>query len=212
MGSKYPCHDHSFILGNHIFRSVNLSFNKPISIYRLLATWLASTGAKAWDLGQFSNISWAYPSNPISLGSVSGRVANEVVQDQSSEIDYLRAWGVKLTLTGIVASMAVNALVTGLIVFKIFKVFLEVKATRTSVERTLGSTGGTKFRHVIFVIIESGMALFAIQLVRVGLLILPVQSQPISFTNIQAVDLVIGINEMLNVITRSVHFYFLLFY
>ena len=65
--------------------------------------------------------------------------------------------------------MAVNALVTGLIVFKILKVFLEVRAT--SVEQTLGSllnsTGGPKLRHITFIIIESGMALFAIQLARV---------------------------------------------
>ena len=45
--------------------------------------------------------------------------------------------------------MAVNALVTGLIVFKILNVFLESKANVPSVERTLGSTGGTTLRHVI---------------------------------------------------------------
>ena len=53
-------------------------------------------------------------------------------------------WGSKLALTALIASMAVNALVTGLIVFKILKVFLEVTEV-TSVERTLGllsSTGG----------------------------------------------------------------------
>jgi hypothetical protein len=34
--SKHACRDRSFILGNHILRSVNqFSFNKPISIYRL---------------------------------------------------------------------------------------------------------------------------------------------------------------------------------
>ena len=78
-----------------------------------------------------------------------------------------------LTLTGFIVSMVVNALVTGLIVFKILKVFLEVKAT--SVERTLGSlssTGGPKLRHIIFIIIESGMALFSIQLARVVITIL----------------------------------------
>ena len=64
--------------------------------------------------------------------------------------------------------MVVNALATALIVFKILKVFLEVKPT--SVERTLGllsSTEGPKLQHIIFIIIESGMALFSIQLVRV---------------------------------------------
>jgi hypothetical protein len=46
-------------------------------------------------------------------------------------------WGNTLGLTGLAASMVVNALVTGLIVFKVLRVFLEVKAT--SVEQTLGS-------------------------------------------------------------------------
>ena len=111
--------------------------------------------------------------------------------------------------------MVVNALVTGLIVFKILKVFLEVKAS--SVEQTWGSlssTGGPKLRHIIFIIIESGMALFAIQLVRVV------------FTSLSAGDLqggpppgleiatyfVIGIHQALNVIIRSVHFLLLLVY
>ena len=115
-----------------------------------------------------------------------------------------------MVLTGFVASMVVNTLVTGLIVFRILKVFLEVKGLRAnsvSVERTLGSTGGTKFGHVVFVIIESGMALFAVQLVRVVLSNLPVQLQPPN-----SVDLVIGINQMFNVITiRSVHFRFFCF-
>ena len=78
-----------------------------------------------------------------------------------------------LTLTGFIVSMVVNALVTGLIVFKILKVFLEVKATL--VERILGSlssTGDPKLRHIIFIIIKSGMALFAIQLARVVITIL----------------------------------------
>ena len=61
--------------------------------------------------------------------------------------------------------MVVNALATGLIVFKILEVFLEIKAT--SVEGMLGSSGSLKLRRIIFIIIESGMALFAIQLVRV---------------------------------------------
>ena len=100
-----------------------------------------------------------------------------------------------MALTGFVASMAVNTLVTGLIVFKIinFKVFL------TSVERTLGSTRGTTFRHTIFIIIESGMALFAVQLVRVVLSYLPMQLP-------NTVDLAIGINQMIIVIITSVYF------
>ena len=121
--------------------------------------------------------------------------AEDFVQDQYS---YL-AWYSKVNLTSIVLSMAVNALVTGLIGFRI------VKATVTSVERALGSTGNTtKLRHVIFVtIIESGMALFAIQLVRVMLYNLTVQTG-----SDYGYPLIIGINQMFNVIIRSAHFYF----
>ena len=112
-------------------------------------------------------------------------------------------------LTGLVASMVVNALVTGLIVFKILVVFLEVRAT--SVEQTLGSlggsTGGHKLRHIIFTIIESGMALFAIQLVRVVISSLnqfqAVQGPPNLTT---ALNAVITIHQALNVIIRSIYF------
>ena len=109
-----------------------------------------------------------------------------------------------MTITSFAVSMAVNTLVTGLIVFKILEVFLEVKAANTSIERSLGSTGDTKLRHIIFVIIESGMMLFAVQLVRVVLYILPT-------VQLQYLDLVIGINQIFNVIIRSVHFYFFSF-
>ena len=109
--------------------------------------------------------------------------------------------------------MVVNALVTGLIVFKILKVFLEVKQLKpevTSFERTLASlssTGGTKLRHIIFIIIESGMALFAIQLVRVVLTsLVGSHSEPTPLNLILALDAVIFIHQMLNVIIRSVHF------
>ena len=66
------------------------------------------------------------------------------VSSQDDE-DKIQPWGNTLALTSLVASMVVNALVTGLIAFKILKVFLEVKPT--SVEQTLGSlnsTGGPK--------------------------------------------------------------------
>ena len=104
--------------------------------------------------------------------------------------------------------MAVNTFATGMIVFRI----LNLKVTRvskpTSVERALDSTGGTKFRHVMFVIIESGMALFAIQLVRVVLSIIPVPAvEDPYFTG--AVNFVVVINQMLNVII-IISVYFLL--
>ena len=119
-------------------------------------------------------------------------------------------WMNTLVLTGLATSMVVNALMTGLIVLKILKVFLEYKPT--SVERTLGSlssTGGNKLQHVIFIIIESGMALFAIQLVRVVLTILTFTT---GYTGPWiGMEFVIGIHEMFNVIIRSDHFYFFCF-
>jgi hypothetical protein len=120
-----------------------------------------------------------------------------------------------MTLTGLASSMAVNALVTGLIVFKILRVFLEVKkATSTSVNPsgTYGSTGGAKLQHIIFIIIESGVALFAIQLARVVITILDLVTESDPGTSITiALDFVIVIHEMLNVIIRSVHFYLFCF-
>ena len=120
-------------------------------------------------------------------------------------------WGDKLALTSYVASMVVNALVTGLIAFKILKVFLEVKPT--SVEQTLGSlnsTGGPKLRCIIFIIIESGMALFAIQLAHVVIIIL-LLSPPTPSSLTIALNLVASTHEILNVIIRPFHFYFYCF-
>ena len=114
--------------------------------------------------------------------------------------------------------MVVNALVTGLIVFKILQVFLEVKQLKpeaTSIERTLGSlssTGGPKLQRIIFIIIESGMALFAIQLVRIVIIsLIYLQADATRQTSrglAIALETVITVHQMLNVIIRSVHFYF----
>ena len=95
-----------------------------------------------------------------------------------------------------------------MIVIRILKV---TGVEPTSVRRTLGLTAGTNFHHIMFVIIESGMALFAIQLVRVVLSIIPVPAvEDPYFTG--AVDFVVVINQMLNVnIMGFVHFYFFYF-
>ena len=129
-----------------------------------------------------------------------------VIQDVG---DVIYLWGDKLILTSFVASMVVNALVTSLIAFKILKVFLEVKPT--SVEQTLGSlnsTGGPKLRHIIFIIIESGMALFAIQLIHVVITILDLLELPTPLSLAIALKLVIPTHQALTVIIRSVDFYF----
>ena len=112
-------------------------------------------------------------------------------------------WVSTLIVTSLTVSMAVNALVTGLIMFKILKVFLKVKPIY---ELSSGSTRDTKLqvRHVIFITIESGMALFAIQLIHVVFFIVPVESG----LNSSILEYVIVIQQMFNVIIRSVHIYF----
>ena len=131
--------------------------------------------------------------------------ATPVVQGQPME--YI--WGPPTIIASFTLSIAVNALVTGLIVFKILGVFLEVKAATTSVERTLGKAwAGTKLRHVVFVIIESGMALLVVQLARLIFYILQFSSYAASIGYV----MLISINEMLNVISiRSVRLLLLFF-
>ena len=103
--------------------------------------------------------------------------------------------------------MTVNALMTGMIVFRILKA---TGVRPTSVERILGSAEGNKFRHIMFIIIESGMALFAIQLVRIVLsfVSVPVEQIPILQA---AFDFVAALNQMLNVIIIRSSFLLLLF-
>ena len=112
-----------------------------------------------------------------------------------------------MIITGLAVSMAVNFLVTGMIVFRILKA---TGVNPTSVERTLGSTEGNKFRHIMFIIIESGMALFAIQLVRIVLQFVSVPVEELPFLEV-AQDFVIVINQMLNVIIIRSSFLLLLF-
>ena len=120
------------------------------------------------------------------------------VQGQIDQTD----WGKVMVLISFTTTITVNTLVTVLIVFRILKAFLEYKPR--SVERTLGTIEDTKLRHAIFVIIESGMMLFAIQLLRFVLFEQPEESETATIAYI----LVIGINEMFNVIIIFVHFYF----
>ena len=120
-----------------------------------------------------------------------GNVDNNV--DNNNDASY---WPNTVFITGLAASMAVNALMTGMIVFRILKA---TGVQPTSIERTLGSTEGNKFRHIMFIIIESGMALFAIQLVRFVLVLISVPVEQVHIL-IAADDFVVVINQMLNVI------------
>ena len=104
-------------------------------------------------------------------------------------------WVRTVKLTSITMSLAVNTLTTGLIVFKIFKVYWEVKPLYY---RPFGRTGGSKLRPIIFVIIESGLALFSIQLAWLVMNLDPTQAAVIAATP------VFYIQRMLNVIISSV--------
>ena len=108
------------------------------------------------------------------------------------------AWGTTLAVTGLTLSMTVNVLVTGLIVFRIFKVFREVK-TCTTDDQILGVTSGSTLRRVMFILIESGAALFSTQLAR---LVVNVSLNADAPRNV--FYLISGIHGMLNVIIRSV--------
>ena len=119
-----------------------------------------------------------------------------IAQNQVDEA----VWGDRLTLTSVITSMTVNALVTGLIVFKILKVFREIKGVATSEDKSVGITHGNKLRSVLFIIIESGMALFAIQLARV------VITPQLTFDGAAyyAFIFIVVIHEIVNVIISSV--------
>ena len=113
-------------------------------------------------------------------------------------------WLINIFLTCLALSLTVNATVTGLIVFRIMKVYLEVKPTFS--EKHLGATGGgRKLRSIIFILIESGMALFAIQLGRLVLAVL----EPLVHSSSPVASIIqpfISIQPMLNVIIGPVIF------
>ena len=135
--------------------------------------------------------------NLLPLGIWLGTDGSIYIADGSGSIQQT-LWGVIAATISITFSMVVNALVTGLIVYKIFKAFRKVQQNSTSAEKSLGVIGGRKYRSVIFVIIESGMALFVIQLLRV-ILSIPAafyDSAPIFV----ALNYIVAIHEMLNVI------------
>ncbi|KAF8811388.1 hypothetical protein BYT27DRAFT_7253085 [Phlegmacium glaucopus] len=108
-------------------------------------------------------------------------------------------WGYWMALAGIVMSMTVNALVTCLILFKIFKVYHEIRSA--SDDQSLGATGESKIRTVIFIVIESGMALFSIQLAR--LVVSPFTTTDAA-SGLNAFGIIIYIHQMLNGIIPTI--------
>ena len=136
-----------------------------------------------------------YNLSPLAMWVVAGIAGNFIAPD--GMIDSA-AWGTHVTTTCIVVSMTLNALVTGLIVFKIFKVF-QVSSTILD-ETSLGVPGGSTLRYVMFVIIESGMILFSIQLARVVTTALKAGG---SKSDLEAFNLFVSSHEMLNVIKTA---------
>ena len=102
-------------------------------------------------------------------------------------------------MTAIALSMTVNALVMELIVFRIIKVFREINPT--SDERRLGATGGSTLRSTIFVLVESGMILFSIQLVR--LVLASLESWTSNLAVVKAYPFIGAIHENFTVTIRS---------
>jgi len=126
--------------------------------------------------------------------------AGFIVQNQIDET----VWGLRLVLTSLITSMTVNALVTGLIVFKIFKVFRNVKSVTTLEDKSWGITDGNKLHAVTFIIIESGMALFAIQLARVVVSATVTALETEVSATFYAFELIVGIHEMVNGIAPTI--------
>ena len=89
----------------------------------------------------------------------------------------------------------VNVLVTSLIILKLFVVLRTVKAT--SDEQILGTTGGSTLRHIIFILIESGMMLLSIQFVQLVLFSVVGRTSNMVAFNLDI--LISGIYQMLNV-------------
>ena len=94
-------------------------------------------------------------------------------------------WGHILSITSLSISLIINAVVTGLIVLRILKVCWIRE------DQTFGlGIGGTKLRSIIFLIMESGVMMFLIQLIRVITTIF----------DLHGVYFIVGIDQMLNVI------------
>ena len=134
----------------------------------------------------------------IAIWIAAGTLPLSIVQGQ-----YAPDLSDTLIMAGLTLSMTVNALVTGLITFRIFKVFQDVK-TATGDDQTLGVTSGSTLHRVIFIIIESGMALFSIQLTRLVAII------AITDAATDVYYLISGVHEMFNVIMTINHCYFIL--
>ncbi|KAF8801525.1 hypothetical protein BYT27DRAFT_7341856 [Phlegmacium glaucopus] len=117
-----------------------------------------------------------------------------VVQNRIQDVE--NQWGGLGVLTSLLMSLIVNVLVTGLIAFRIAKVYWNVKNTLN--KNTLGAAGGSKLRSIIFIVIESGMALLACQMAWI------VSALVMTTAAIEAMDVSEGVHEMVNGIAPTI--------
>lgn len=141
VGSKYPCRDHSLSSSIHILRSVNLT------LFTGFKSNLPVLCLAIWIAGVSSTY---ISSNKLLVAPQWANTANRILP---------------------AIPLIVNGVVTGLIVFKIFKVFQGIEMI--SNEQHLSAAGGRKLWSVIFALVESGLAFFSFQLAQLVLGILP---------------------------------------
>jgi hypothetical protein len=148
----------------------------------------------------------------LACANASTILPNQILQAQ---------WGIWMGVAAIVLSMIVNALMTGLIVVRILKakqfqvrpeLHPQALGEQTLPSLELGSYGGMKYWSVLEIIIESGMALFCIQLIRVVLQVIDILEMTSSDVPLNALVIVIPIHEILNVSSyyNICHCYFLI--
>ncbi|KAF8816975.1 hypothetical protein BYT27DRAFT_7205407 [Phlegmacium glaucopus] len=104
-----------------------------------------------------------------------------IVPDGSVGVTHL---GYAVSLTSLAISLVVNGVVTGLIVLRILKVYWEARPTFE--DQTLGIGTKGKIQSIIFIMIESGIAMFAIQTIGFVVCVL----------RLNAISLVIRITQM----------------
>ena len=109
-----------------------------------------------------------------------------------------------MAFASLTMSMVVNSLVTSLIVFRIFKVFRAVRPT--SNEQILGATRRSRFRPVVFLLIESGTLLFSIQ--SIWLVFGTLLARPPDSSVTEAYPTIVAIHQMFTVSIIHLYLYF----
>ncbi|KAF8804520.1 hypothetical protein BYT27DRAFT_7340124 [Phlegmacium glaucopus] len=105
-------------------------------------------------------------------------------------------WAYKVVPTCLGMSLTVNALVTGLIAFRIVKVYCQVKPILYG--KMLGTSSECRLRSIVFIVIESAMVLFAFQVVWVVCTIVKADAAS------DVINVIVGTHQMLIGITPTI--------